>query len=87
MEIIKSLRDCNFVNDFSVVQHKVFNGGFFLKVKTTLKDQSILFISEYSDTNERNYSYHWQKQNGELIIRWDNSPYHHNHFNFPHHKL
>ncbi len=58
MEIIKSLKECDFVEDFSITQHKIFIGGFFLKIKDCLKDQSELYISEYSDATERNYSYH-----------------------------
>jgi hypothetical protein len=43
-----------------------------------------LFIKEYLDDFERNYSYHWQRQNGELIARWDNSPHHKHLITFPH---
>lgn len=49
-------------------------------------DCSLLHVKEYNDINERNYSFHWQKSNGELIIRWDNAPHHKHLENYPHHK-
>ena len=45
-----------------------------------------MYIKEYVDVNERNYSYHWQDKNQKLILRWDNSPHHKDVLTFPHHK-
>ncbi len=50
-----------------------------------LIDNSDLFITEYVDEEERNYTYHWQDENKEMILRWDNAPYHKNISTFPHH--
>lgn len=64
---------------------KSFDNGFYTKIIVEFIDKSKLFISEYLDENERNYSYHWQDKNNDLIVRWDNAPYHKNIDTFPHH--
>ena len=49
-------------------------------------DGSLLYITELHTENYQKYSYHWQKEDGQLIIRWDNSPHWKNIKTFPHHK-
>ena len=63
---------------------KTFPDGFFIKIKSKLQDNSELIIREYSDSTNREYSYHWQSDN--KTIRWDNSPHHKTLKTFPHHK-
>ncbi len=58
----------------------------FLKVKADVYDGSILYITEIKTENSQKYSYHWQKSNGDLIMRWDNRPHWRNLKTFPHHK-
>jgi hypothetical protein len=84
--ILKSLESSKAVKDYELLEYKTFSGGFYIKIKVNIKDGSLLYIREYSDINERNYSYHWQKKNGILITRWDNSPHHKKVHTFPHHK-
>lgn len=55
-----------------------------IKAIATLKDGSVLNVSEAEGTDWREYSYHWQK-NEKLMRRWDNAPHHKNLPNFPHH--
>ena len=86
MKIIKWLEETHFVREFHVLEYKIFADGFYIKIKTELADESSLFIREYSDAYERNYSYHWQSQDGNIICRWDNAPHCPNLINFPHHK-
>ena len=57
-----------------------------LKLKAKVLDGSFLFINELNRIDYQKYSYHWQKENGELIIRWDNLPHCKNIKTFPHHK-
>lgn len=57
--ILKSLESSIVVKTFELQDYKTFQGGFYLKIKVMLKNNSILFIREYSDISERNYSYHW----------------------------
>lgn len=56
-----------------------------IRMKLILMDSSILHVRETIVGKENVYSYHWQKPNGKLIIRWDNKP-HWKVKTFPHHK-
>lgn len=45
-----------------------------LRIRAVLKDTSILYITELHTADVQKYSYHWQKRNGDIILRWDNAP-------------
>ena len=85
-DILTLLRKFPFTRDVEVLDIKVFRTGFYLKIKVSLIDSSVLFIREYVDSKERSYSYHWQKGDGRLLMRWDNAPHHPEVITFPHHK-
>jgi hypothetical protein len=85
-EILKLLEDSHFVTEFKIEEYREFKEGFFLKIKADIVDGSSLFLREYSDSIERNYSYHWQDSNSNLLVRWDNSPFHKKISTYPHHK-
>jgi len=55
-----------------------------IKANATLKDGSVLYVSEVAGAGFRDYSYHWQKGD-ELMKRWDNAPHHKELPDFPHH--
>lgn len=57
------------------------------RLKTTLSDGSVLWISEqyYHDIVER-YAYYWLDADNLLLIGWDNAPHHTHLPGFPHHK-
>ncbi len=55
-----------------------------IKANATLRDGSILYVSEATGEGWREYSYHWQIK-GKLVKRWDNAPHHKDLPNFPHH--
>lgn len=86
MEILKWLENNSIIEKYTIQEYKTFLDGFYIKIKTILLDGTELFIREYSDSKDRNYSYHWQNKEGKLIIRWDNAPHHPELFNAPHHK-
>jgi len=46
-----------------------------IRMKLTLKDNSLLHVRETLVNKKNFYSYHWQKSDGSLIMRWDNSPH------------
>ncbi|MDA3861670.1 MAG: DUF6516 family protein, partial [Melioribacteraceae bacterium] len=71
---------------FQVHDFKEFQNGFYIKVVAQLTNNTSLFIREYSDEFERNYSYHLQDVNSKLIVRWDNAPNHKNLSTYPFHK-
>lgn len=57
-----------------------------VKIKATVLDGSILYVTELHTPDYEKYSYHWQKHDGQLIIRWDNSPHWEKLKTFPHHR-
>ena len=57
-----------------------------LKLKTRVTEGTLLYITELHSPNYQKYAYHWQKEDGEIIIRWDNKPHWKTIKTFPHHK-
>lgn len=74
------------MHDYTVIDRKIFERGYYLKISLLFTDSSELHLKEYIDEYERNYSYRWQTSSGELIVRWDNAPHHRDINTFPHHK-
>jgi len=85
LEIIKSLEKSYIIKKYDVLVFEMFEGGFYIKIKAWLINDSELYIREYSDPDERNYSYHWQDLNGQLFMRWDNAGHHRQIETYPHH--
>lgn len=57
------------------------------KIKLTFTDGSVIFLREIIILNVlHDYSYHWQKADGTLIIRWDNTAHYPHISTHPHHK-
>ncbi|MBF0228938.1 MAG: hypothetical protein HQK63_05040 [Desulfamplus sp.] len=86
MEILKLLDSSTLINNYDIQDYKHWSDGFYYKLKVVFVDESVLFAREYFDTDERNYSFHWQNKQNIMIIRWDNAPHHHDISTFPHHK-
>ena len=60
----------------------------FVRAVALLIDESELHIFEYIDykLSKISYAYHFQTQDGELILRYDNEPHYPELTTFPHHK-
>jgi len=85
-EIFSWLDNSNFIEEYVVLDFKTEINSFYLKMKIIFIDKSILFTREFFDTKVRDYSFHWQDTDGNLICRWDNAPFHKDVPTFPHHK-
>ncbi|MBI5180044.1 MAG: hypothetical protein HZA05_01415 [Nitrospirae bacterium] len=57
-----------------------------IRIKAKVLDGTFLYITELHTKDYQKYSYHWQKESGELVARWDNKPHWRNLKTFPHHK-
>jgi hypothetical protein len=58
-----------------------------LVMEMILKDGSKLVIRDYVFLNGmRKYAYHWQDEEGNLLIRWDNADHWRDVSTFPHHR-
>jgi hypothetical protein len=86
MEILRLLDQANWIIDYEVQDYKQWQNGFYYRLKIQFEDNSVLFVREYADENERNYAFHWQDENYQIITRWDNAPHHRHIVTFPHHK-
>ncbi len=51
-----------------------------------LKENCLLYITELHTKDYQKYSYHYQKNDGDLIARWDNKPHWRDMSTYPHHK-
>lgn len=57
------------------------------KIKVELAGGSVIFLREIIIQNVLfDYSYHWQKPDNKLIIRWDNAAHYPHIVTYPHHK-
>ena len=83
LELLKSSK---IVKNYEVMDFKDGENFYFLKIKAVFIDNSILYIKEFTSTERYIYSFHWQDEKGNLIIRWDNAPHHKHLKTFPHHK-
>ena len=86
MEILKLLDNSTAVARYDVLEFKQWQVGFYYKIRVFLTDETMLFLREYVDEEVRDYSFHWQDADNNLLIRWDNAPYHKDIPTFPHHK-
>ncbi|MFW6009104.1 MAG: toxin-antitoxin system TumE family protein [archaeon] len=84
-EILKLLNNSNICDNYKIIDYKQGANFNYIKLEANLI-KGILYIRIYMSEEEYNYSFHWQNENNELIIRWDNSPHHKNIKTFPHHK-
>lgn len=86
MDILRSLETHSCVAAYEVRVYRHWSDGFYFKLKISLTDGSELHAREYLDANERDYSFHWQTADGQLISRWDNAPHHRALATYPHHR-
>ena len=85
LKTLRSLQDNHAVKSFDIIDFKSGRNFYYLKIKAEISNGTTLFIREYLSKDEYNYSFHWQKESGDLLIRWDNLPHHENIKTFPHH--
>lgn len=85
-EIISALRQSAIVLDVEVLEVIDEDSIKLIKIKAILKDDCILYITELHTKDYQKYSYHCQRNDGDLIARWDNKPHWKNMSTYPHHK-
>lgn len=85
-EIISALKQSPIVYSMDVLELIDEESVQLIKIKAAIKNSCILYVTELHTKNHQKYSYHCQKDNGELIVRWDNKPHWKNVNTYPHHK-
>ena len=79
------------IASFDIIRERSAITNGYLRVRLTLKDDSFLEFSEYTQPTANNeikvitYSYHWATNEGKLLKRWDNTPHFPSLSGFPHH--
>ena len=86
MEKFKFLEESPAISSYEIEEFRSSKSGRYFKINITFKDQSSLSAREFASEVERNYSFHWMDKYNNLIIRWDNAPYHQGISTYPHHK-
>ena len=72
-EIVSALKQSAIVLDVEVLEVIDEDSVKLIKIKTVLKEDCFLFITELHTRDYQKYSYHCQKNDGDLIVRWDNT--------------
>ncbi len=85
-EIISALSQSAIVLNVEVLELIDEDSVKLIKIKAVLKGKCLLYITELHTKNYQKYSYHCQKDNGDLIVRWDNKPHWKDMSTYPHHK-
>lgn len=83
--VVSLLKQSHVFSEIKVIEFVDEETVQLLKIKATVKDGSVLYVTELQAASNQKYSYHWQKEDGEMLIRWDNSPHYKNLKTFPHH--
>jgi hypothetical protein len=86
LEIIEQLKRSPLISSFEVISLIDEETIKYVKIKAVLVDGSELWIRESITATDNRYSYHWQKKDGKIILRWDNKPHFPDLPTFPHHK-
>ncbi|RQD74321.1 MAG: hypothetical protein D5R97_07950 [Candidatus Syntrophonatronum acetioxidans] len=86
LKILRLLNSFPLLKSYEVIDFKQGKDFYYIRIKAELKNETSLYIRLYVSDEEYNYSYHWQRGDGELIVRWDNSPHHREIETFPHHR-
>jgi Family of unknown function (DUF6516) len=75
-QIIAALRRSPLVRDLEIMELVEEESVQFLRAKAEIVDGSLLYVRELFFPDHSKYSYHWQTQTGEMLLRWDNAPHH-----------
>lgn len=85
-EIVSLLSQSEIVSQMEVLELVDESNVQSIKIKTKLIDGSLLYIQETVSERGNKYSYHWQTEDNEVLLRWDNAPHYRQVESFPHHK-
>lgn len=83
--IVLALKESNLFKDIDVIELVDEESVKLVRIKAKVINGTLLYINELHTPDYQKYAYHWQKENGELIIRWDNKPHWRDIRTFPHH--
>lgn len=86
VKILQLLDESEFIESYEIQDFKQGKDFYYIRLQAHLNNKTTLFIREYASEEDYSYSYHWQGENSQLLIRWDNAPHHPQLITYPHHK-
>lgn len=85
LDVIKQYSEI--ISEYDIEKFRTEASSYELLATITFLDDSVLHIKDYFFRDgSRKYAYHWQTEDGELKIRWDNARHWDSLDTFPHHK-
>lgn len=84
-EVLNLITKSDIIEEYEILSLLEDRDFYYIKIKSKIINSTNLYIKIYLSDSEYNYSFHWQKADGELIIRWDNAPHHQEIETYPHH--
>ena len=87
MDTLKLPDKFSIIKSIEISEQENDDAHYFYKAIFLLKDNTKLHVMEYYNfqLHKHDYSFHWQKANGTLIRRWDNTAHHRQVKTFPFH--
>ncbi len=81
---------CPVVVEFTILREDAQGDRGLWRYRLTLQDKSFVEMFEFFEIQSDRvkvikYIFHWQKDNGQLIKRWDNAAHHPEIETYPHH--
>ena len=80
------LENSEIISSYAVLDFRESDNSYYLKLKISFIDKSVLFSKEFFTWDSHKYSYHWQDSNNKLLVRWDNAPFQKEIETYPHPK-
>lgn len=75
------------ISSYKISDYDYFATNYKLVIEIHINNKTILYVRDYLFTDgKRKYSFHWQDQSGNCIIRWDNTPHHQDVKTYPFHQ-
>lgn len=75
------------IKGYDILKFSMTETTYCLIYEIILINNTHLFARDYLFQNgSRKYSFHWQDEEGNCIVRWDNAPHHNEVSTFPYHK-
>ncbi|MBC8179841.1 hypothetical protein H8E88_01840 [candidate division KSB1 bacterium] len=74
------------IADYKIINWEIEPTSYRFKANMIFTNGTTLFVKDYLFSHKRKYSFHWQDENENLILRWDNAEHWKDIETFPFHK-
>ena len=74
------------ISGYKIINWEAEPTSYRFKANILFTNGTKLFVKDYIFSHKRKYSFHWQDENENIIIRWDNAEHWKDIVTFPFHK-